>query len=52
MKYMCRTCQKECDDVVEHLIKVHKFSKSIVESQLKANPHGFDSSFPKLKDVK
>ncbi len=50
---MCRTCQKECDDVPEHLMKVHKFSKSIVESQLKANPHGYDNSFPKIKkDVK
>jgi len=46
---MCRTCKKECDDVPEHLIEVHKFPKSIVEMQLKANPHGYDSSFPKLK---
>jgi len=49
MKYMCRTCQKECDDVPEHLITVHKFSKSIVEDQLKKNPHGFDGAFPKLE---
>jgi len=49
MKYLCRTCQKEIDDIREHLMKVHKFSKSIVEAQFKANPHGFDGSFPKLK---
>jgi len=49
MKYMCRTCQKECDNIPEHLITVHKFSKTIVELQLKANPHGYESAFPKLE---
>ena len=45
MKYMCRTCQTECDDIPEHIMKVHKFSKSLVESQLKAKASCFDSSF-------
>jgi len=49
MKYMCRTCKKECDDILKHLITVHKFSKSIVESQLKANPNTFKNSFEKLE---
>ncbi len=49
MKYMCRTCKKECDDIVEHLMKVHKFSKTIVESQLKTNPDSYKNSFQKLK---
>jgi len=49
MKYMCRTCKKEINNVSEHLMKVHKFPKSIVEMQLKANPHGYDSSFPKIE---
>jgi len=30
------------------MIKVHKFSKSIVESQLKANPNCYKNSFEKL----
>ena len=50
MKYLCRTCKVEIDDIPEHLIKVHKFAKSIVEMQLKANPHGYDGSFPKIKN--
>ncbi len=45
MKYMCRTCKKKCDDILEHLMKVHKFSKAIVESQLKANPNSYKNSF-------
>ena len=46
---MCRTCKKKCDDVIKHLIKVHKFSKAIVESQLKANPNSYKNSFEKLE---
>jgi len=49
MKYMCRTCKKECDDIPEHLMKVHKFPKSILDFQLKANPNSFKGSFEKLK---
>jgi len=48
MKYMCRTCKKECDDIIEHLMKVHNFSKSIVEMQLKTNPNSYKNSFEKL----
>jgi len=48
MKYLCKTCKKKCDDIPEHMIKEHKFSKSIVESQLKANPNTFKNSFEKL----
>ena len=49
MKYMCRTCKKECDDILKHLITVHKFSKATVESQLETNPNSFQSAFKKLK---
>jgi hypothetical protein len=49
MKYMCRTCKKECDDIIKHLITVHKFSKATVESQLKTNPNSYQSAFKKLK---
>ncbi len=50
MKYMCRTCKTKCDDIPKHMITVHKFSKTIVESQLKDNPNCFKNSFEKLKN--
>ena len=50
MKYMCRTCKKECDDILEHLMKEHNFSKAIVESSLQSNPDSFKNSFVKLKN--
>jgi len=49
MKYMCRTCKKKCDDITKHLMTVHKFSKEIIESSLKANPDCFKNSFEKLE---
>ncbi len=49
MKYMCRTCKKECDDIIKHLMTVHKFSKETIESQLRTNPKSYDNSFVKLK---
>jgi len=49
MKYMCRTCKKECDDIQEHLMTVHRFSKITIESQLQTNPKSYDNSFAKLK---
>ncbi|MCH8833024.1 MAG: hypothetical protein IIA81_01880 [Thaumarchaeota archaeon] len=49
MKYMCRTCKKKCDDIIEHLMTVHKFSKTTIESQLKANPNSFNHAFEKLE---
>jgi len=50
MKYMCKTCKKECDDILKHLMTVHKFSKAIVESSLQANPNSFKNSFVELKN--
>ncbi len=47
---MCRTCKKECDDVLNHLMTVHKFSKTTVESQLKTNPRSYENTFVKLKN--
>jgi len=49
MKYMCRTCKKECDDILEHLMTVHKFSKTTIESQLETNPNSYKNAFVKLK---
>ena len=47
---MCRTCKKECDDILKHLMTVHKFSKKLVEDQLKTNPDSYKNSFVKLKN--
>ncbi|MCH8915671.1 MAG: hypothetical protein IIA82_07505 [Thaumarchaeota archaeon] len=49
MKYMCKTCKKKCDDITKHLMTVHKFSKEIIESQLKSNPNSYKSAFEKLE---
>ena len=49
MKYMCKSCKKECDDIQKHLMTVHKFSKEIIESQLKSNPNSYKSAFEKLE---
>jgi len=49
MKYMCRTCKKVCDDIPEHLMSVHRFSKATMESQLQTNPKSYDNAFTKLK---
>ena len=52
MKYMCRTCKKECDDIQKHLMTVHKFSKETIESQLQTNPDSYKNSFVELKNDK
>jgi len=46
---MCRTCKKECDDILDHLMTVHKFSKTTIESQLEINPKSYENAFEKLK---
>ena len=52
MKYMCKTCNKKCDDIQKHLMTVHKFSKELIESQLKSNPNSYEHAFEKLKNDK
>jgi len=47
---MCRTCKKECDDILKHLMTVHKFSKATIESQLQTNPDSYKNSFVELKN--
>ncbi|HUT07019.1 MAG TPA: hypothetical protein VMW74_10095 [Nitrosopumilaceae archaeon] len=49
MKYLCRTCKTKCDDIPKHMIKVHKFSKTLVESQIKAKSDSYTTSFVKLE---
>ena len=45
MKYMCKSCKTDCDDITEHMMKVHNFSKSIMELQLKTNPNTYKNCF-------
>ena len=47
MKYICKSCKTDCDDITEHMIKVHKFSKWIMELQLKTNPNTYKNCFEK-----
>ena len=49
MKYMCRTCQKPCNDIVEHIKKVHGFSESYIKDQLKTNTNSYLHAFEKIK---
>ena len=49
MKYMCKTCQKPCDDIIEHIKKVHGFSESYIKDSLKTNSNSYKNSFEKIK---
>ena len=49
MKYMCRSCKEKCDDILKHVMTVHKFSKATVKSQLETNPNSFKNAFEKLE---
>jgi len=49
MKYMCRTCEKPCNDIIEHLKKVHHFSQSHIDDSLKINANSYKNSFPEIK---
>ncbi len=50
MKYLCKSCNEKCDDILKHLMTVHKFSKTLIESQLKTNPNSYKNAFEKLKN--
>ena len=45
---MCKTCNEKCDDILKHLMTVHKFSKTLIESQLKTNPNSYKNAFVEL----
>jgi len=48
---MCKTCNEKCDDILKHLMTVvHKFSKTLIESQLKTNPNSYKNAFVELKN--
>ena len=49
MKYMCKTCQKPCNDIIEHIKKVHRFSESNIKATLKTNSNFYKHCFEKIK---
>ena len=49
MKYMCKTCKTTCNDIIEHIKKVHGFSESNIESTLKIKPDYYKHCFEKIK---
>ena len=49
MKYMCKTCQKPCNDIIQHLKKVHHFSESHIKQDLKNKPDAYKNAFTILK---
>jgi len=49
MKYMCKTCQKPCDDIIQHIRKVHGFSESYIKDSLKTNSNSYLHAFEKIK---
>ena len=51
MKYMCKTCQKPCSDMVEHIKKVHGFSESNIKATLKTNSNFYKHCFEKIEKL-
>jgi len=49
MKYMCKTCQKPCNDIIQHLRKVHGFSESHIKEDLKNKPDAYKNAFEIIK---
>ena len=53
MKYMCRTCNTGCNNITEHITKVHKFSLSAVKLDLEKTqtPTKMPLSISKLREL-
>ena len=49
MKYMCKTCKKTCNDIQEHIRKVHGFSESHIKEDLKNKPDAYKNAFEIIK---
>ena len=49
MKFLCKTCNKTCNDVIEHIKKVHGFSDSYIKDQLKTNTNSYLHAFEEIK---
>jgi len=52
MKYMCKSCRKPCDDIIQHIRKVHNFSESYIKDSLKTNSNSYKNSFEENKMTK
>ena len=52
MKYMCKSCRKPCNDIIEHIKKVHNFSESYIKDSLKTNSNSYKNSFEEIKQVR
>jgi len=48
MKYMCKSCRKPCDDIIQHIRKVHNFSESYIKDSLKTNSNSYKNSFEEI----
>ena len=48
---MCKTCQKPCSNIIEHIKKVHGFSASYIKDSLKTNSNSYKNSFEEIKVV-
>ena len=51
MKYMCKSCRKPCNDIIEHIKKVHNFSESYIRDSLKTNSNSYKNSFEEIMQV-
>ena len=51
MKYLCKSCKTKCNDIMEHMRNVHKFTEGIMKSQLKTNPNTFKNCFEVIDQV-
>ena len=49
MKYMCKTCRKPCNDIPQHIRKVHGFSESLIKEDLKNKPDAYKNAFEVIK---
>ena len=49
MKYMCKTCKTTCNDIIQHIKKVHRFSESYINNQLKSKSNSYLHAFEKIK---
>ena len=52
MKYMCKSCRKPCNDIIEHIKKVHNFSETYIKDSLKTNSNSYKNSFEEIKQAR
>ena len=49
MKYLCKSCKTSCKDIIEHIRKIHNFSKASIEASLEHHPNSFKNAFEEIK---